>query len=419
MIMFKNLLRIGLIACALSIVTACDKDGDIVTPPENPESPEEPEDPIEPETPAWIDLSADELANCYIVQAPGIYRFAADNQFNLGENLPVPPSITVDGARLVWQTVEGSITSVNIVDVDSEPYVEFEVANAEGNALIAVVDENNVIQWNWHIWMPSEEISSVTSENGYEVMNMNLGAMNNTPGDAASYGLLYQWGRKDPFPASATLTGTTTTVSAPMFDIDGNEVLITNSSWASVADNTLAYATTNPTVCLSNYSQYGVSRDWLKASDSDGTLWGNSKTCYDPSPAGWRVAPRDVFAHFTSTGGYAWTFDDFNIADINDDGILDIDDYNYGWHFMVNATTPLYFPAAARFDGSYAMLMGSMSGLWGSYWSCESSASMAGGAMCALSFQVKDQTGKDAISISPSGTASRADAYSIRCIRDL
>lgn len=403
----KKLFTAAVVCAALLAMASCDKDTTI---PENPDDKDH----------KAIDLSAIEMANCYIVKEPGLYRFMADNQFNLGEGLPTPPEISPTEAILVWQTVPGSISSVGLEIYNNKPYVEFEVSEANGNAIIAVVNEEGTIQWSWHIWMPLQEVTSVMSSSGYDVMNMNLGALINDPGNPDAYGMLYQWGRKDPFPASATLTGTTATVSAPMYDINGNEVTVGNSSWASTTDNTIGFAIAHPTVCLSNYAQYSKTRDWLTPSESDDMLWGAStgrKTCYDPSPAGWRVAPRDAFTHFTFSGGYAWSFADFNIADSNNDGILDLGDYNYGWHFMINADTPMYFPAAARFDGSYAMLMGSMSGLWGSYWSCQPSETMTGGAYCNLSFQIKDQGGNDAISVSPSGSASRADAYSVRCIR--
>lgn len=381
------------------------------------------------------DLSADGLANCYIVQEPGIYIFKADNQFNLGEGLPVPPEISPESAGLIWQTVNSSIKSVELVPGEDGLYVKFEVSDAEGNALIGVYDSKGEIEWSWHIWMPKEEITSIQTSTGYEVMNMNLGALSNEAGNAESYGMLYQWGRKDPFPASETLTGDANTVSTPMYDIEGNRVMISNSSWSSDEVNTIAYSIANPTVCLSNYSHYSTSRDWLN--ESDDSLWGNPdgylrdsesntyinkgvKTCYDPSPLGWRVAPADAFKNFTSSGGYSWTYDEFNVADVNSDGNINIDDYNYGWNFYVNENTSLYFPAAARFDGSYAMLMGSVSGLWGNYWSNApaNNSSFAGGALSNLSFQIKDQMGNDMITVSIAGAGSRADAYSIRCIKD-
>lgn len=285
--------------------------------------------------------------------------------------------------------------------------------------MIAVKD--GAILWSWHIWYPEAEVAGLNSKTGYEVMNMNLGAMHNTPGDVGSYGLLYQWGRKDPFPAAPTLTGTTATVGAPIYDGDDNEIKITNSSQSSTADNNLAFAIANPTVCLSNYAQFNTSRDWLQADMSNDALWGNpkgaernetndflnkgAKSFYDPCPVGWRVPPADVFRNFTASGGYAWVIDDFDIADISGDGAKSLADYDYGWTFNLSDSASSYFPAAARFDGSYAMLMGSMSGLWGSYWGNAPYPGdmFRGGAYSVLSFQIKDTAGNEMITTSPAG----------------
>lgn len=386
---------------------------------------------------AITDLSAVEMANCYIVREAGEYMFKADNQFNLGPSLPVPPQMSPASAELVWQSVESSISHVELAENErGEAYVKFRVDKAEGNALIAALNEKGEIEWSWHIWMPAIDIVSYASTTGYEVMNINLGAMNNQAGDPASYGMLYQWGRKDPFPPSATLTGDASTVGAPLYDIDNNPVAVTHSSWFDTSDNTIEHSIAHPTEVLSNYAQYAVSRDWLRADLSDDALWGNPegdvrdsstnnfvnsgvKTCYDPSPAGWRVAPADAFRDFTSTGGYSWDVADFNVADITGDGLKNMEDFVYGWHFIVNPAHRVYFPAAGRYDGSYAMLMGSVSGYWGNYWSNAPYSKMSGGAFCNLSFQSRGMNGEDMISVSASGGSSRADAFSVRCVRDL
>ncbi len=62
-----------------------------------------------------------------------------------------------------------------------------------------------------------------------------------------------------------------------------------------------------------------------------------------------------------------------------------------------------------------------MSGLWGSYWGnspYDSSLGIPNAGFCVLSFQTKDQSGNTAITASPSGGSGRADAYSVRCIRE-
>lgn len=249
-----------------------------------------------------VDLSEAGTSNCYLVTAAGNYSFDATVRGNgaTTEGLDAPTAIAGTSAAVVWQSAPGLISGVTLAD----GRISFKIAGP-GNAVIAVKD--GAILWSWHIWYPEAEVAGLNSKTGYEVMNMNLGAMHNTPGDVGSYGLLYQWGRKDPFPAAPTLTGTTATVGAPIYDGDNNEIKITNSSQSSTADNNLAFAIANPTVCLSNYAQFSTSRDWLQADASNDALWGNpkgaernetndflnkgAKSFYDPCPVGWRVPP--------------------------------------------------------------------------------------------------------------------------------
>ena len=263
---------------------------------------------------------------------------------------------------------------------------------------------------------------------------MNLGALKSTmDAEAATYGMLYQWGRKDPFPAAATPTGNTQTISATVYDEDGKVVKFPNSKWTSTEENTIAYSIANPTVCLSNRAQYASCRDWLENSQANDALWGNpkghirdsdnnytnkgSKSIYDPCPVGYRVPPADVFSYFTGIGGYVADIKSCDIADANGASIVDMQDYHYGWLFNMESGSQ-FFPAAARFDGTYAMLMGSVSGLWGNYWSNSpntnelTSATGFGFACLAFSTEAKGMTA------SASGAGSKADAYSVRCIKE-
>ena len=330
----------------------------------------------------------------------------------------------------IWQSAPGLISGVTLAD----GRISFKIAGP-GNAVIAVKD--GAILWSWHIWYPEAE------DRGAEFENRIRGDEHEPRRDAQHprrrrqlRTALPSGRRKDPFPAAPTLTGTTATVGAPIYDGDDNEIKITNSSQSSTADNNLAFAIANPTVCLSNYAQFNTSRDWLQADMSNDALWGNpkgaernetndflnkgAKSFYDPCPVGWRVPPADVFRNFTASGGYAWVIDDFDIADISGDGAKSLADYDYGWTFNLSDSASSYFPAAARFDGSYAMLMGSMSGLWGSYWGNAPYPGdmFQGGAYSVLSFQIKDTAGNEMITTSPAGGGARADAYSVRCIRE-
>ena len=164
--------------------------------------------------------------------------------------------------------------------------------------------------------------------------------------------------------------------------------------------------------------------DWLAVSDD--ALWGNpygnerdtennypnkgEKSQYDPCPAGWRVPPADVFRSFTSSGGYAWVVDDFDVADMNGDGTVDEKDWNYGWLFNV-ASGSNYFSAGGRYYGAYGMLYGSVVGLYGNYWgNCPYNQY----GFSVLAFQNSAQ----GITCSPAAAGSRSDGFAIRCIAD-
>lgn len=424
--MKKNLTRF-VYGFMLLIATSCGKNGTTPDPAPAPEPEPEPS----PEVVA-DNLSKDGTSNCYLITKKGDYSFDATVRGNgaATEGLDAPEKLSPASAALVWETSKGMITNVAFKDGK----ITFKAASQSGNALIAACSEDKTIIWSWHIWFPEEAIATSTSKTGYEVMNMNLGAMTSSFGstpDVRPYGLLYQWGRKDPFPSSPTLTGNINTVGSPVYGPEGKEVKISYSPRNSVESNTLAYSIANPTKCFSNNAQYVSCRDWLKASDSNDALWGNpygwerdsenkypnkgAKSFYDPCPVGYRVPPADVFRTFAVPGGYSDNLAEFDVDDVDGDGLVTAKDFNYGWSFKMKEGS-LLFPAAARYDGTYAMLYGSKSGLWGAYWGNSSAKSTAakGLGFCVLAFRC-EPTG---VSVSPTAAASRADAYSVRCVKE-
>ncbi len=376
----------------------------------------------------YVNLSETGTANCYIIKAEGKYAFNATVKGNgaTTDGLDAPETLSPANVKLVWQSTTGMISELTL----NEGIVEFKAANQPGNALIAVTDATGAILWNWHIWFPEVAVEGLAMDTGYEMMNINLGATTIDPNNVSSYGYLYQWGRKDPFPGCPSLTGTSATLPVVVYDIDGNPVSITNSSWYDLNSNNLAYAIANPTIVISNYAQYSGDsncRDWLTLAAKNDALWGNAsktapgeKTIYDPCPEGWMVPPMEAYAHFTSSGGYEWVIENFNVADVNDDGIVDINDYQNGWTFYLDKENDItsFFPAATRYDGSYAMLMGSMAGLWGNYWTNTTGAeTMFNGGATGMAFNIKDQVGNEMITATAQGSGGRADAYSVRCVK--
>ncbi len=391
----------------------------------------------EPQTPpgdGTVDLSAGgaSCSNCYLIGEAGKYSFDATVKGNgkASEGLEAPSTLSPQDAKLVWQTSEGMIENISCKDGS----IYFEASGKNGNALLAALDGDGTIIWSWHIWFPEQAPSTLTTKSGYEIMDMNLGAMKaefESEDDVKPYGMLYQWGRKDPFPAAPTRYGDTQTTGATLYDAEGNAIAIGSSSMASLADNTIEFATANPTVCISNMAQYYTSRDWLEASQSNDALWGNpagndrdenndypnkgSKSYYDPCPQGYRVPPADVFRTFTTSGGYTENLADTDIYDMNSDGTVDESDYNCGWIFNMESGHS-FFPAAARYDGSYAMLYGSVSGLWGNYWSNAPTtiSGTEGLGFSCLSFS----RAAYGFTVSPTAGGAKADAYSVRCIKE-
>lgn len=397
-------------------------------------------------------LSLDGTANSYLIVQPGHYYFDATVRGNgrTVEGLDAPSALSVSGARLVWQTKAGMIKSVSY----AAGKISINVGEVNGNALVAALDGSGNIIWSWHIWFPKVLPKGLQSSTGDVVMEYNLGALSSNNKSVESYGLLYQWGRKDPFPGSPVMNGGNLTMTnVPVYDIDGKEVKITHEDalGTMIPGNHLEYSISHPTVCIGNRLQYAEGcRDWLPATESNAALWGNpagserneaqypnagSKSYFDPCPVGWRVPPISTFQPFTKTGGIAWASgntDNFiwgdlggatttAVVDLNGDGKYSLDDdWTDGWHIYLDQEKGIYsyFPATTRYDGQYAMFMGSMVGIWGNYWT-NSTDGKDNGLSEALSFGIKDYGSTSyTITISPLSSGSRADAYAVRCIKE-
>lgn len=114
-------------------------------------------------------------------------------------------------------------------------------------------------------------------------MDRNLGAMTNEYTiDGGVKGLFYQWGRKDPFPASEGWTDQ----EKMLYTLTGT----TNLSYKEVdTSENLVEAIRQPARFLIAITSPG---DWYTNSMSllNRTLWlPNTKTIFDPCPVGWRV----------------------------------------------------------------------------------------------------------------------------------
>lgn len=135
---------------------------------------------------------------------------------NNGMSNPIPSGVLT--ATLYWEDNPGLIENVSInaasLPENSTIKVDVNRGKGKGNAVVAF-KVNGVIYWSWHIWVTDNPANGVKYSQGFETdvkgnpieiqyMDRNLGA------SSASFlgnnwqksgGLLYEWGRKDPFPA--------------------------------------------------------------------------------------------------------------------------------------------------------------------------------------------------------------------------
>ena len=188
----------------------------------------------------YADLSAAGIANCYLISAPGNYKFKATVKGNgiIPEMLSsaVPSAeMTPKSALVLWYNTkydgkkpwnDASPVYVNSVSLDNG-YICFSTPKefVPGNVVIAafaeegvtydnvIVDENRNITnatllWSWNIWAAEGYVyeADAITVGGYKVMNRNLGAILDASSTSGEYepvnavGNFYQWGRKDPFP---------------------------------------------------------------------------------------------------------------------------------------------------------------------------------------------------------------------------
>ena len=177
---------------------------------------------------------------------------------------PVP-----DEAAVLWG--DGSISSASVSVYDGSLTVT--ASATPGSALVAI-KKSGVILWSYLIWVTESAPAETTLPGGAKAL------------PALGGNCYFQWGRKDPLKADATLT-------------------------ANQGANGLAYSISHPTEFINRGDQY----DWITDGQGglDWTLWGEdvAKTVWDPCPAGYRVPAKEdysginddyLISHFAALG---------------------------------------------------------------------------------------------------------------------
>ena len=282
-------------------------------------------------------------------------------------------------AEVIWQDINsrainfcnaaGDVISDDTYEgIGNQPFYIKAVGGKKGNVLVGVKKKgtgNDAYLWSWHLWI-TEEPQLV---GGF--MDRNLGATSANPSDSAkTYGLYYQFGRKDPF-----------TGDIRRYDINGTSI-----GWMHVTSGkvTFAKAMQTPAVFYTYGSSFGY--DWASPNNYTSKKWNDitdaaDKSLFDPSPEGWRLPSKEEYSNFSSTT-FTW------------------DNSNNGRTYEGN-----WFPAA----GYRSSLNGSMynGGSNGYSWSSSPYGGSNGYYLYFYSGYVN-----------PSSSYYRASGFSVRCVQE-
>ena len=278
---------------------------------------------------SYNDLSAAGTANCYLIQGYGNYRFRSvigNTDATVGN---------VKSVEVLWESF-GTDEMPNVGDLISSVsykngYIRFSTPEnfRDGNAVIAAKNSKGTILWSWHIWCAEEGFNGQVYYNDAGIMmDRNLGATSATPGDVGALGLLYQWGRKDPFMGSSSISSSAMAAST--------------GTWNSASGGSAANAEANPMTFYTSMSMPNES-------------WASLKTVNDPCPTGWRVPDGGKNGVWSKSIGSSSSFD-YTYHGTNK-GI------NFSGKFGSDQT--IWYPASGRNDASSPSAVGN----YGYYWS--------------------------------------------------
>ncbi len=330
--------------------------------------------------------------NPYTFSIPVKKAYAVWEYYEVSEATdPFPNSGIPSGictAELLWQDQQNLVSSVSISTSTNDPDAVITVnltgLSMQGNAVIVFkVDE--VVYWSWHLWVTdyNPDVISVTPDvydefttsgangsvyqyNNYTVggdyifLDRNVGAIGSTPDDHPGVqGLVYQWGRKDPFPIP----------NSNFYDITNNKISEVSDNATSVgtlnklnvmtygAANNLANSINNP---FTFYYYKKVSTDgygtWYTnlapssykslREDINFELWDENrkKTPFDPCPGGWKVPYKNNFVYPFWYQPAVTNIAAYSQAQRPESFGLTTADYDRGWKFYNSNYKLGYFP---------------------------------------------------------------------------
>ena len=326
-----------------------------------------------------VDLSVAGTANCYLVNGAGSYKFKAVKGNSL-ENFS-------NGYRadVLWESF-GTSTTPNVGDLITnvaykDGYISFSTPATfkSGNASIALRDSSGKILWSWHIWCSAEGWNDqVYPNNAGTMMDRNLGATSATPGDIGAFGLMYQWGRKDPFMGTCAMSGATLAASTGSWDV-------------ASSGNNMDFAVENPMTFATDWYGGGVAGEGWHTSESE-------KGLYDPCPVGYRLPDGGANGFLATALGTSSNA--FNSA------IMKWTNSGFTWT-LADDTTAAWYPAVGYRNHDSGAL--SNVGSRGYYWSASPYPSNSYYAYCLYFYYGY---------VHPANYGNRGYGQSVRCVRE-
>lgn len=196
-----------------------------------------------------------------------------------------------DGKVIIGDTINGKGLKPLYVKVTTSTF---------GNIVVGIKKKgagSNAYLWSWHLWLTDEPKLIA----GF--MDRNLGASSSSPsGGSKSYGLFFQFGRKDAFVRNYN--------NAPIATYDINGLfLYGGTEYKDVRHAMFSQFVNSPNVIIRSDDQGYFSTPeewdkWLKQEKYMDKHWNDitgsdGKTLFDPCPEGWRLPTKEDLKNLT------------------------------------------------------------------------------------------------------------------------